>query len=135
MLLKRFSGRCQVFMSRETVVGNYLTFSIAAVLCPLQECHQILKNYEYELCDSEQTPVVVKGSSIKLTVELDDNYEAVCKKFCEEVELSGEFQARADFKIKLDSNATIVDEAVLGDFTVEYGGIKAHRMNLIKKVI
>ncbi len=134
--LKRFSGRCQVFMSREIVVGNLLTFGIAAVLHPLQECDEILKNYEYELCDSEKTPLVVKGSSVNLTVELDDHYcSNTTKKFCEEVELSGDFKARADFKIQIDSNIIIADEAILGTFSVGHGEVIAHKMTLIKQVI
>ena len=70
-LLKSFSGRCQVFMSSETVIGNVLNFSITALLHPLQELHKIPNNYDYKLYDSEKK---VKGSSLKLTVELADYY-------------------------------------------------------------
>ena len=134
--LKSFSGRCQVFMSSETVIGNLLNFSIAALLHPLQECHEIPKNYDYMLYDSEKTPMTVKGSSLKLTVELAEycsSKESMI--FCEEVQLSGDFSARADFNIALDSSNPFVDGAVLGKLSIEHGEAKAHKMNLIKVIL
>jgi hypothetical protein len=133
--LKSFSGRCQVFMSSETVIGNILNFSIAALLHPLQEFHEIPKNYDYMLYDSEKTPMTVKGTSLKLTVELADySFSKESKIFCEEVELSGDFCARADFNIALDSSTLFIDGAVLGKLSIEHGEVKAHKMNLIKVI-
>ena len=135
-LLKSFSGRCQVFMSSEIVIGNLLNFSIAALLHPLQEFHEIPKNYDYMLYDSEKTPMTVKGSSLKLTVELADYYSSKESKiFCEEVQLSGDFSARADFDIVLDYSNPFVDGAVLGKLSIEHGEANAHKMNLIKVML
>ena len=135
-LLKSFSGRCQVFMSSETVIGSLLNFSIAALLHPLQEFHEIPKNYDYMLYDSEKTPMTVKGSSLKLTVELAEYCSSKESKiFCEEVQLSGDFSARADFNIVLDSSNPFVDGAVLGKLSIEHGEANAHKMNLIKVII
>ena len=135
-LLKSFSGRCQVFMSSEIVIGNLLNFSIAALLHPLQEFHEIPKHYDYVLYDSEKTPMTVKGSSLKLTVELADYYSSKEPKiFCEEVQLSGDFSARADFNIVLDYSNPFVDGAVLGKLSIEHGEANAHKMNLIKVML
>ena len=134
-LLKSFSGRCQVFMSSETVIGNVLNFSITALLHPLQECHEIPDNYVYKLYDSEKMPIKVKGSSLKLTVQLADYYSKEPKKVCKEVRLSGDFSARADFNIILDSSTCIIDGAVLGELLIEQGKVKAHTMNLLKVIL
>ena len=134
--LKSFSGRCQVFMSSETVIGNLLNFNIAALLHPLQESHEIPKNYDYMLYDSEKMPMTVKGSSLKLTVELTDYYSSKESKiFYEEVQLSGDFSARADFNIALDSSTPFVDGVVLGKLSIEHGEANAHKMNLIKVIL
>ena len=133
---KRFSGRCQVFLSSGTVIGNLLNFNIAALLHPLQESHEIPKNYDYMLYDSEKTPMTVKGSSLKLTVELADYYSRKESKiFYEEVQLSGDFSARADFNIALDSSTPFVDGVVLGKLSIEHGEANAHKMNLIKVIL
>ena len=131
--LKRFSGRCQVFMSSEAVIGSLLSFSIAALLHPLQEFHEIPKNYCYMLYDSEKTPITVKGSTLKLTVELADYCSSKKSKiYCKEVELSGDFSTREEFDIELDSSTLLVVGAVLGKLSIEHGQGKAHTMNLIK---
>ena len=131
-LMKTFSGRCQVFMSSEVVINNRLNFSITALLHPLQEDHETPKSYDYLLHDSEKIPITVRGSSLKLTVELAD-YCHSDKKFLEEVELSGDFCARAEFNIdSIDSTITLVDGAVLGKLLIKHGGKKTHRMNLKK---
>ena len=57
------------------------------------------------------------------------------KKVCKEVKLSGDFSARADFNIILDSSTHIVDGAVLGELLIEHGKVKAHNMNLIKVIL
>ena len=138
-LLKSFSGRCQVFMSSETRVGNILNFSIAAILLPYQEFHRTPRNYDYVLYDSEQTRIMVRGACLKLTLALADNCIPECSNkdtnFCQEVELSGDFSARADFNIKLDSSTTLVDGAVLAELSIHQGEIKSHTMNLIKVMI
>ena len=132
-LVETFSGRCQVFMSSETIVGKFLNFSIAALFHPLQEFHQIPTNYECILYDSEKTPITVKGSSLKLTIELP-SYFSLCEaeKFREDLELCGNFSARADFNIALDSSATLVEGSVVGKLLIEHGEHTPHKMNLIK---
>jgi hypothetical protein len=77
--------------------------------------------------------MTVKGTSLKLTVELADySFSKESKVFCEEVELSGDFSDRADFNIALDSSTILIDGAVLGKLSIEHGEVKAHKMNLIK---
>ena len=88
------------------------------------------------LYDSEKTPITVKGSTLKLTVELADYYSSKESKiFCEEVQLSGDFSARADFDIVLDYSNPFVDGAVLGKLSIEHGEANAHKMNLIKVML
>ena len=131
-----YIGRCQVFMSSEIVIENYLNFSIAALLHPLQEFHEIPKNYDYMLYDSEKTQIKVRRPNLKLIVELEDFCNSKePKRFCEEVQLSGDFSARADFNIILDSTTCFVDGAVLGKLLIEHGEAKAHKMNLIKVIL
>lgn len=130
--MKTFSGRCQVYMSNETVVGNCLNFSITALLRPLQKPHKMPPNYSYLLYDSEEVPLRVKGSSLKLAVEMADYCCSSKTKECKEVLLSGDFSARADFNITLDSSTTIVNGATLGKLSIEHGETIPHQMNLIK---
>jgi hypothetical protein len=84
------------------------------------------------LYDSEKTPMTVKGSRLKLTVEIADYYSSnESKIFCEEVQLSGDFSARADFSITLDSSTRFIDGVVLGKLSIEYGEDTAPKMSLI----
>ena len=89
------------------------------------------------LFDSQKMPLVVRGSSLKLTVELADYYATnKDKSICEEIELSHvEFKAQAYFNFALDSNITLVDGARLGTLIIEDGVVKPHKMTLIKVIV
>ena len=134
-----FSGRCQVFMSRETKAGSFLSFSVAVLLYPYQEekVHEIPHNYKYSLYDSERTPISIKGCNLRFTIELttyrftngDCGFPT---KFCKDVQLSGDMFTRADFIIKLNSSTEVWEGAVLGELIISNGEISLHTMNLIK---
>ena len=137
-LVKSSLERCQVFMSKEVVVGNCLTFTVTALLHPISEDRENPRNYPYMLDDSQDMPLVIKGSNVKLTFVLADHYcktnDDKNKTFCDEIELSDNLDGQAFIDIELDSSVILADEAKLGNLFISHGDVKPHKRTLIKVI-
>ena len=132
--VKAISGRCQAFMSHETIRGSFLKFGIAVLIYPFKEPYQGLANHPYLLLDSEQ-PFEVTVGEVECQVELLDDLICGVNKKCYKVcsRFSQDNSIRADFCIDLDA-ATVGSGPLSGPIAtllIKHGSTE-NKYNLIK---
>ena len=141
--VQNISGRCQVFMTRESKHGSWISFGIAVLLYPFKDPYSSLPNHPYMLCDSS-LPITLTAGEIECQIELDElllqGYGSArnTTRYTECRTFPSDFNMQVHFKIRLHATSAVnlkLPEGIFGTLLIKHGSDESHTFNLVKVII